>query len=84
MPVNSRLRIVQVKSAIPTISAIAAVIWAWINFAWFASAFDTDDWLFRILTMVQMAGVIVLAIGLPPMFASLEHGAVLDSRIMVA
>lgn len=64
--------------------AIAAVIWAWINFAWFASAFDTDDWLFRILTMVQMAGVVVLAIGLPPMFASLENGTVLDSRIMVA
>ena len=27
MPVNSRPRIVQVKSAIPMISAIAAVIW---------------------------------------------------------
>ncbi len=64
--------------------ATAAVIWAWINFAWFASAFDTDDWLFRVFTMVQMSGVIVLAIGLPRMFESLELDGVFDNRIMVA
>lgn len=61
-----------------------AIIWAWINYSWFASAFDTDDWLFRVLTMVQMSGVIVLAIGLPPMFASIEHGEPLANEIMVA
>jgi len=27
--------------------AMFAVIWAWINFTWFASAYDTDDWVFR-------------------------------------
>jgi low temperature requirement protein LtrA len=42
-----------------------AICWAWINFSWFASAYDTDDWIFRIVTMVQMIGVLVLAIGLP-------------------
>ena len=31
-----------------------AICWAWINFSWFSSAYDTDDWLFRIATMVQM------------------------------
>lgn len=61
-----------------------AIVWAWINFSWFASAFDTDDWLFRITTMVQMVGVVVLALGLPAMFASLEHGdGHFDNRIMV-
>ncbi|WP_225733161.1 low temperature requirement protein A [Pseudoclavibacter sp. CFCC 13796] len=40
-----------------------AIWWAWMNFTWFASAFDTDDWLFRLLTIVQMAGVLVLAAG---------------------
>ena len=64
--------------------ALAAIIWAWINFSWFASAFDTDDWLFRLFTMVQMAGVIVLAIGLPAMFASLEEHGTFDNRVMVA
>src|ERR1700719_2060800 len=28
-----------------------AICWAWINFSWFSSAYDTDDWLFRIVTM---------------------------------
>ncbi|MBS1672627.1 MAG: low temperature requirement protein A [Actinobacteria bacterium] len=64
--------------------AVAAIIWAWINFSWFASAFDTDDWLFRVFTMVQMAGVIVLAIGLPAMFASLEQHGAFDNRVMVS
>jgi low temperature requirement protein LtrA len=53
------------------------------NFSWFASAYDTDDWIFRIVTMVQMIGVLVLAIGLPRMFASIEHGEHLDSSVMV-
>ena len=61
-----------------------AIVWAWINFTWFASAYDTDDWLFRVTTMVQMVGVLVLAIGIPPLFASLEHGEHLDNRLIVA
>ena len=46
-----------------------AICWAWINFSWFSSAYDTDDWMFRIVTMVQMIGVLVLAAGVPRMFA---------------
>ncbi|MEZ0491008.1 low temperature requirement protein A [Kineococcus sp. TBRC 1896] len=46
-----------------------AVWWAWVNFTWFASAFDTDDWLYRLLTFVQMAGVLLLAAGVPDAFA---------------
>jgi len=62
--------------------ATFAVSWAWINFAWFASAYDTDDWVYRLTTMVQMVGVLVLALGLHDMFESLvdEH---LDNRVMV-
>ena len=60
-----------------------AICWAWINFSWFSSAYDTDDWLFRIATMVQMVGVLVLAIGLPRMFASIERGQHLDNSVMV-
>ena len=64
--------------------AMFAVCWAWINFTWFASAYDTDDWVFRLLTMVQMVGVLVLALGLPPVFDSLDHGGYLDNGVMVA
>jgi low temperature requirement protein LtrA len=60
-----------------------AICWAWVNFSWFASAYDTDDWIFRVATMVQMIGVLILAIGLPRLFASIEHGQHLDSWILV-
>ncbi|WP_256369908.1 low temperature requirement protein A [Microvirga sp. KLBC 81] len=60
-----------------------AICWAWVNFSWFSSAYDTDDWIFRLVTMVQMIGVLVLALGLPAMFASIEHGEHLDNSIMV-
>jgi low temperature requirement protein LtrA len=63
--------------------ATFAICWAWINFSWFASAYDTDDWIFRVVTMRQMVGVLVLSIGLPPMFASIERGERLDNSIMV-
>ncbi|MDO5750331.1 MAG: low temperature requirement protein A [Rothia sp. (in: high G+C Gram-positive bacteria)] len=35
--------------------------WAWMNFTWFASSFDTDDWLYRLLVIIQMSGVLVIA-----------------------
>ncbi len=60
-----------------------AICWAWINFSWFASAYDTDDWIFRLVTMKQMVGVLILAIGLPRMFGSIERGEHLDNSIMV-
>ena len=59
------------------------ICWAWINFSWFASAYDTDDWIFRVVTMVQMIGVLVFAIGLPRMFASIEEGEHFDIAVMV-
>ena len=63
--------------------ATFAICWAWSNFSWFSSAYDTDDWSFRLVTMVQMIGVLVLATGLPRMFGSLERGERLDNSIMV-
>jgi low temperature requirement protein LtrA len=60
-----------------------AICWAWINFSWFASAYDTDDWIFRVVTLRQMVGVLVLAIGLPRMFLSIERGERLDNSVMV-
>jgi low temperature requirement protein LtrA len=64
--------------------AMFAICWAWINFSWFASAYDTDDWAFRLLTMLQMGGVLILALGLPETFESLHAGDHIDNRVMVA
>ena len=63
--------------------AMFAVIWAWINFTWFASAYDTDDWVFRVVTMVQMVGVLILAMGIEPMFHSIIEGKHVDNVAMV-
>ncbi|GAB4003037.1 hypothetical protein GCM10029992_43130 [Glycomyces albus] len=45
-----------------------AIWWTWLNFAWFASAYDTDDTPYRIAVMVQMAGALILAAGIEPAF----------------
>ena len=47
-----------------------AIWWAWMNFTWFASAYDTDDDVYRITTLVQIAGALVLAAGVEDAF---EH-----------
>ena len=64
--------------------AVFAVTWAWLNYSWFASAYDTDDWVFRLATMVQMIGVVVLSLGLPQLFESIDRGGTLDNHVMVA
>ncbi|MFJ4921149.1 low temperature requirement protein A [Streptomyces sp. NPDC088725] len=39
------------------------VWWAWVNFTWFASAYDCDDVPYRIATLVQICGVLIYAAG---------------------
>ncbi|MGB3302852.1 low temperature requirement protein A [Gordonia sp. (in: high G+C Gram-positive bacteria)] len=63
--------------------ATFAAMWAWINFAWFASAFDTDDWVYRLLTLVQMIGVAIISIGIPPVFSSIDANAHVDLATVV-
>ncbi|MDQ3811609.1 MAG: low temperature requirement protein A [Chloroflexota bacterium] len=52
--------------------------WAWVNFTWFASAYDTDDVPYRVLTLLQIAGVLVLTAGIPAAFNEF------DLRVTVA
>jgi low temperature requirement protein LtrA len=47
-----------------------AIWWAWMNFTWFASAYDTDDVPYRLLTLVQITGALVMAAGTAE---ALEH-----------
>ena len=49
-----------------------AIWWAWMNYTWFASAYDNDDAVFRILTMIIMSGSLVMAAGIDAFFASLD------------
>ncbi|WP_336794495.1 low temperature requirement protein A [Gordonia malaquae] len=60
-----------------------AAIWAWINFAWFASAFDTDDPWFRLSVFVQMIGVSIMATGVPAVFSSIDADEHIDMKVIV-
>ena len=53
-----------------------AVWWAWMNFTWFASAFDTDDVAYRLMAMLQMAGALVLAAGVPAAFERADFAVI--------
>lgn len=71
------------KAVIAFVLAMFAIVNAWISFSWFASAFATDDWLYRVLTMLQMIGVVIFALGIPPLFHSVEEGDHIELRIIV-
>ena len=45
-----------------------AIWWAWMNFTWFASAYDCDDVAYRCAVFVQITGALVMAAGIPVMF----------------
>jgi low temperature requirement protein LtrA len=45
-----------------------AIWWAWMNFTWFASAYDCDDVPYRIAVFVQITGALIMAAGVPGMF----------------
>ena len=58
----------------PYVMVFFAIWWAWMNFTWFASAYDTDDVPYRVLVLLQMAGVLILAAGVPAAFAGNDGG----------
>jgi len=59
-----------IQGILPFVMVFYAIWWAWLNFTWFASAYDSDDVPYRLLVLVQMGGALVLAAGVP---AAFEH-----------
>jgi low temperature requirement protein LtrA len=57
--------------------------WAWMNFTWFASAYDTDDALYRLMVFVQVAGVLILAAGIPRAFEHHDFGAMTAGYVVM-
>jgi low temperature requirement protein LtrA len=49
-------------------AAFFGIWWAWMNYTWFASAYDNDDTLFRLLTMLIMGGALTMAAGISVFF----------------
>ena len=52
--------------------AFFAIWWAWMNYTWFASAYDNDDTLFRLLTIVIIGGSLTMAAGIGTLFKSFD------------
>jgi low temperature requirement protein LtrA len=46
------------------------IFWAWLNFTWFGSAYDNDDVVYRLITILQILGSLVYAAGISDTF---EH-----------
>lgn len=69
------------------VTTFIAVWWAWMGFTWFASAYDTDDAPYRLYTMIQIVGVLVLAAGVAPAstgdFTTMTFGYVIMRMGMV-
>ena len=67
----------------PYLMVFFAIWWAWMNFTWFASAYDTDDVPYRLMTLLQMGGVLVLAAGVPTAFDNTDFTAIIVGYIVM-
>lgn len=50
------------------LAAFFMIWWSWMNYTWFASAYDDGSRAFRLLTMVAMSGALLIAAGIPAVF----------------
>jgi low temperature requirement protein LtrA len=53
--------------------AFFGIWWAWMNFTWFASAYDTDDVPYRLLAFVQLVGALTFAAAVGERFAGAAY-----------
>ncbi|WP_313034154.1 low temperature requirement protein A [Acinetobacter sp.] len=60
-----------------------ALWWSWMNFTWFASAYDNDDTLYRLMTMVQMLGALVIAAGIPLAFQKADFDIIILGYVIM-
>ena len=60
-----------------------AIWWAWISFTWFASSFGHDDWLYRVLSLTQMAGALVFAAGVPQLITGLDFTVTVSGYVIM-
>lgn len=63
--------------------AFFAIWWAWMNYTWFASAYDNDDAIFRIATFVIIGGAVTMAAGIEPLFDALDVSMVIAGYIIM-
>ncbi|HEX9922764.1 MAG TPA: low temperature requirement protein A, partial [Anaerolineae bacterium] len=56
------------QAVVSYLAVFFAIWWAWVNFTWFASAYDCNDVPYRLATFVQLAGALIMAAGVQQAF----------------
>lgn len=72
-----------VQGLITFCMAFGAIWWAWMNYTWFASAYDNDDTLYRLLTIVIMGGSLTMAAGIAPLFKQFDLKLVIVGYVIM-
>lgn len=60
-----------------------AVWWAWMNFTWFATAHDSGDVTYRLLTFLQIGGALIIAAGVSRGFLEGEWGVLVGGFVVM-
>ena len=59
-------------------------IWsAWMNFTWHASAYDNDDGVYRLASLVQITGCLIVAAGIPRAFELRQFDVVFAGYVVM-
>lgn len=72
-----------VDGLVKFVCAFFGIWWAWMNYTWFASAYDNDDTPFRMLTMLIMAGSLTMATGIGALFESLDLTLIVTGYVIM-
>jgi len=72
-----------VEALLSYVMIFFAIWWAWMNFTWFASAYDTDDAGYRLVVFVQLTGALIMAAGVPRAFDEGAFGVVLIGYVVM-
>jgi low temperature requirement protein LtrA len=60
-----------------------AIWWAWMNFTWFASAYDCDDVPYRILVFLQLTSALVMAAGVQLAFETGDFSVPISGYVIM-
>lgn len=65
------------------VALFVVIWWAWMNYTWFASAFDNGDMVFVLLTFVIISGALVFAGAVSGITTSLDFGTAIFGWIIM-
>ncbi len=71
------------EGGITFLLAFFGIWWAWMNYTWFASAYDDDSLMFKLATLTFLAGALVMAAGIREFFHSHEPGLILAGYVIM-